>query len=191
MVQFGTLCGGTMKLVINYDFMEAVCNAREPFNTFKVVRNNKKKWMVVDLPLFVAFTFIAPDRIVGNAILISSYIVLDVASHMMAHSIVKEDAYYEEASYQLRNLVSQFGNLNISTDYELLLQSELYKKDRKLELKKNPHILESKYIMVPTYNFNGDVKDTSILQEHVVGSREYVLSLGTPKKALQPAYSSI
>ena len=171
-----------MKLVINYDFMEAVCNAREPFNAFKVVRNNKKKWKVVNLPLFVAFTFIDPDRIVGNAIIISSYMVLEVASHMIVHSIVKEDTYYNEASYQLRNLVSQLGNLNISTDYELLLQSELYKKDRKLELKKNSHILESKYIMVPTYNFNGDVKDTSILQEHVIGSREYVLSLGSTTK---------
>ena len=45
--------------------------------------------------------------------------------------------------------------------------------------------------MVPSYTFNGDIKDTSVLQEHIIGSKEYVLSLGSPKKVWKPAYSNM
>lgn len=180
-----------MKLIINYDFFEAVCNTREPFGPLKVVRNKKRKWEVVDLPLFIGFSLLAPDRVVGNAALISTYMGLDVVSHLMVHAITKEDIFVDDASNNLKKLVAQFHDLNISTDYELLLQSELYKRKYNVELKEKPHLLESKYIMVPIYHFNGDVKDTSILQEHVVGSRQYVLSLGSPNKEFKPAYSNV
>ncbi len=190
MVSFGTLCGGTMNLVINYDFMEAVLNVREPFHTSKVIRNKKTKWKVVDLPLFVGFTLIDPKRVISNALIISSYIGIEIATYHIIHAMTKEDSFLYESSYHLKLLASQLQELNISTDYELLLQSDLYKKEKKLDLK-NHQLLENKYMMVPTYNFNGEVKDTSILQEHVVGSREYVLSLGSFKKSFQPSYSNI
>ena len=51
--------------------------------------------------------------------------------------------------------------------------------------------MESKYILVPTYDFNNNIKNTSILQEHIVGTDKYVLSIGSPKKELKLAYSSI
>lgn len=52
-------------------------------------------------------------------------------------------------------------------------------KKYKVELNKQqlPHLKEETYILVPSYTFNGDIKDTSILQEHRIESKEYVLSL--------------
>ena len=39
--------------------------------------------------------------------------------------------------------------------------------------------------MVPTYDFKGTVSETSMLQEHVVGTKSYVLTLGSPKRKHQ------
>lgn len=66
-------------------------------------------------------------------------------------------------------------------------------KKYKVEVNKKqlPHIAEEKYILVPSYTYNGDTKDTSVLQGHIVGSKQYVLSLGSPKKVFKPSYSSI
>lgn len=101
------------------------------------------------------------------------------------------DFYADKSSRSLKKLVSQLENLNISTSYDLLLQSEVYHKKYKIEVNKEqlPHLAESKYIFVPSYTYSGDKQDTSILQEHIVGSKEYILSLGSPKKVLSKAYS--
>ena len=36
-----------------------------------------------------------------------------------------------------------------------------------------------------------EVKDTSILQEHIVGSNDYVLSIGSPEKKLKLVYEGV
>ena len=81
----------------------------------------------------------------------------------------------------------------MSTDIDLLLQSELYHKKHKIEFseKKVPILMEEKFIYVPTYKYDGEVDVTSVQQEHEVGSREYVLSLGSPKTVHQVSFSQI
>ena len=37
-----------------------------------------------------------------------------------------------------------------------------------------------KYISLPSYNYNGEITETLILQEHVIGSKEYILSINKP-----------
>ena len=114
-------------------------------------------------------------------------------SYLFANNVLGGDRYAIDATSRLNTLVSQLNDLNVNTDYDLLLQSEHYETKYKIKLneKKLPYLLESKYIMVPTYSYSGEIKDTSILQEHVVGSKEYVLSLGSPQKKLKLAYSGI
>ncbi len=51
--------------------------------------------------------------------------------------------------------------------------------------------MEKKYILVPTYDYLGEIQSTSILQEHVVGSKIYVLSLGSEAKEYRFAYSGV
>ena len=86
----------------------------------------------------------------------------------------------------LKKLVSKLNDINIATDYDLLKQSELYERKYKIEFNESkiPIIMENKYVLVPSYNYKGDVKDTSILQEHFVGSKDYILSVGSPSKKL-------
>ena len=115
------------------------------------------------------------------------------ASILLYHLITGDDDYKNKSIDDLKSLVSKFKDLYINTDYDLLLKSELYDKKYKVHLNENkiPFIMESKYILVPTYDFNGNVKNTSILQEHEIGTFTYVLSIGSPKKELKLAYNRI
>jgi hypothetical protein len=78
----------------------------------------------------------------------------------------------------------------MSTSADLLKKSELIKTEYKLIHEKSmPIIHQNRYILVPTYNGLGDIKDTSILQEHEIGSKQYTLSIGSPSKKLKLAYA--
>ena len=73
--------------------------------------------------------------------------------------------------------------INVKTNYDMLLESELYEKKYKVEKTDSLFaIKEEKYIYVPSYGFDGKEKDTSILQEHDIGSGIYALSVGEPEK---------
>lgn len=183
-----------MKLIINYDFFEEVLNARESLGPLKIVRNQKRTWAKFHLPIFTAIDLISwsvPETIVILGMQFCTITYLE----LIAQKLAKTDIYgaravdnLKELAWALNDLTVKNG-LNLKTDYDLLLQSELYKKEYKIEVNENkiPYIAESKYIMIPTKGFNGTV-DTSILQQHVVGSKEYVLSLGSPKKEFKRSF---
>ena len=94
------------------------------------------------------------------------------------------DIYAYKSSNKLKKIVSQLKDINVSTEYNMLLNSELYEKTNKIEFDENkkPFLMQEKYIYVPSYGFNGKEKETSILQEHEIGTKEYFLSVGEPEK---------
>lgn len=176
-----------MKIIINYDFFKKICDVNEPLGPVKIYRNDRKI-----IPLCMG---------------LNSYLCMYSIPAYMCQSLLNAggvimimwflqcclgyDVYAKQASDDLKKLVSQLKKLHVNTDYDLLLQSELYKKKYNIKLNENkiPCFLEQKYVLVPTYNYNGDIKETSILQEHVVGFKEYVLSIGSPKPVFKFAYS--
>ena len=103
------------------------------------------------------------------------------------------DPYKDLSSKNLKRLAIELKDLYVNTDYNSLLKSELVTKKYKIQINKENilSVFENKYILVPTYDFNGNVKTTSILQEHEIGTSEYVLSIGSPKKKLKPVRESI
>lgn len=186
-----------MKLVINYDLMDAICNVNEPLTLLKVVRNKKVDYLTFNVPFFSIIDFLIESQSLEFFGTLGLQMGVVVATHMgidlLCSRIVGADQYGYKSAKDLKKLVGQLDALNISTSYDLLLKSEVYDKKHKVEINKDhlPYIAESKYILVPSYTYNGDIKDTSVLQEHIIGSKEYVLSLGSPKKVLKPSYSSI
>lgn len=183
-----------MNILINYDLICAVKNVNEKFSLKKVTRNNKGDWAKINLPLFVGLDYLIYQgdmRKVLTMLIAQFGIVYTI--NLMPHLALKRDLFKDKSELDLKKLVSKFKDANIDTTYELLKQSKQY--DRKYEIKLNenklPQIIQSKYILVPTIDYLGTVKDTSVLQEHVMGSKKYVLSLGSPKKVLKPAFSSI
>ena len=182
-----------MKLTINYDFFDAILNVNEDINAFKVIRNNKKKLALLT-PSCMAFSYFVLRK-VPEALLTTLLMDLySIFKMTFEEELTGIDVYKNKSSRDLIKLVSLLKEyLYLNTDMDLLKQSSLDYKDYSINLNKEElvSIIESKYILVPVYDFNGNVKNSSILQEHSIGSCNYVLSVGSPKKILKPALVGI
>ena len=181
-----------MKLTINFDFINAVLNVNEKFGPLKIVRNNKKLIGAYYFPFFtiIDYTIYKDLKYIIQELIIQFGFV--IGSELIAHLLTNADIYKNKSINDLKKLVISLKQLNLNTSYDLLLSSTLYGKDYKISFNKDNllQILESKYILVPTNGFNGNIKEVSILQEHNVGSNTYVLSIGSKKKEYSLAYNS-
>lgn len=95
---------------------------------------------------------------------------------LILKKLVKETSIFE-----LLYLLSSLSQININTNYELLLNSYKYETEYEFEFNKSsfPHLIQKKYIMVPAIQ-DGEEIEVSVLQEHIIGSKDYVLSKGKP-----------
>lgn len=182
-----------MKLLINYDLINAVKNVNEPLTLFKIVRNEKNKYYKDVLPSFLMLdTLICMKNIERiPIILLAQYATSSAIIYSAAKA--QDDQYKHNSRNSLIKLTNKLKDLNIDTEYNLLSKSTLDGKVINLSLneKKLPVLTEKKYILVPAYQYDGRVKEVSVEQEHVIGSNEYVLSLGSKQRKLKPVYSSI
>ena len=182
-----------MKITINYDFVNAILNVNEPFNTFKIIRNRKKQWAIINLPMYTIIdTIVQKDIFLVIGTLLFQFGLLILNDYFLKNYL-NMDIYKEKSIKDLKQLVIDLEKLYIKTDYDLILQSSLYNKKYKLNINKENifNVMEQKYILVPTYDFNNNIKKTSILQEHIIGTNNYVLSIGLPNKELKKVYMSI
>ena len=179
-----------MKIKVNFDLINAIMNVNEDFNAFKVIRNNKKKWATIYLPFYLIVDIALLSKVASIPLCLLIQFGYLTAGEVYYEHIYNRDIYKEESIDNLRKLVGLLNNIYLETSYDLLLQSELYDKKYKIELNDNfPNLKEEKFILVPTYDYNGNTKKTSILQEHFIGTDDYILSLGSPKKSLSKVLS--
>ena len=175
-----------MKLLINYDFFNAIRNVNEPLTPMKIVRNEIKYALIT--PLWIADGCIGdPKYALSNLLLwYGIYMAIDLSYQSIYKKKISDglDSYAYEASTKLKKLSAMLDDINVKTNYEMLLKSELYERKLKVESsdEKLLSLKEEKYIYVPSYGFDGQEKETSILQEHDIGSRTYMLSVGEPAK---------
>lgn len=181
-----------MKILVNYDLINSIKNVNEPMSPFKIVRNKKASWAKFNLPIYTAIdlTF---NKLETIPLVLAFQFGLLLTAEMVANSVMGFDIYKNESDRNLKRLVPQLQDLNVETDYDMLLKSELDDKSYRFRLndKKIPELIETKYILVPSYNYQGDIKSTSIQQDHVVGSKTYVLSIGSKQRQMQLAYANI
>lgn len=176
-----------MKLVINYDFFNAVRNVNEPLTPMKIVRNDEKYLGVAPAIWGVGYLFganweyIARQFIIVYGIYMTTDLIMDSLFKKLNNNV---DFYAQIAIPKLKKLSKMLGDINIKTTYDMLLQAELYEKQYKIEKNSDKSIAlnEKKYIYIPSYGFDGKEKDTSILQEHDIGTGIYTLSVGEPEK---------
>lgn len=177
-----------MNLIINYDFFNAIKDTNEGFTPFKVIRNCKTKWVKINLPLLTLAELLTfrEDflKYMPHAIMIQFGLIIGCN---LAGYLTMGDVYKDESDKKLRMLVSQLKIINVDTSLDLLKESHCESRIYNLKVnKKFPQIIEYKSILVPSYNYCGEIVDTSIMQEHVVGSNSYILSRGSLKKELKP-----
>jgi len=131
-------------------------------------------------------------NLIDKVLAVLPYFALFYAGPTALASIIMKNKFKESAIDRLRILSFLLGTIDISTSYELLLESENYKTEYSLKFNESkiPYIKEDKYINIPTYD-DGSIKEISVVQEHIIGSRKYSLSYGSPKKVLKPAFNPI
>ena len=175
-----------MKLLINFDFFEAVRDVNEPLTPMKIIRNNVKYKIFGPTAIGVgAIGGMSPETIAKNVALwygiyMATDLVFDFTYRKKNDNI---DPYATKAIPKLKKLSVTLDEINVKTNYDMLLESELYEKKYKIE--KNDRLFtinEKKYIYVPSYGYDGKEKETSILQDHDIGSGIYTLSVGEPEK---------
>lgn len=173
-----------MKIEINYDFINAIKNINEPYNIYKIVRNNKKNWLFFPIPELLLIDILSYKNMeqILTALTIEMG-VLSVGEYFIGKTINK-DKYYEKSSKNIRLLSNELNYNNFNTNYNLLLNSELYHKEYNISLNKYklPLLLESKFILVPTYDRNDNIKKRSIKQDHIIGDNKYILTSDIPVK---------
>ena len=183
-----------MNIVINYNFVNAVKDINEGFIPSKVVRNNLNMWIKFNLPFLTSLEIaVTKDKFFKYyPVAIAFHLLFVFEAELIKYKLLG-DLYKDIADLRLKTLVSMLNDININTDYSLIKDSKCYHTVRNLKLneKKIPQIVESKYILLHAYDNKGDIVETSLLQEHVMGSKQYVLSMGSPQKALKLAYSKI
>lgn len=177
-----------MKIKINYDLLE---RTKEANIGYSLVRTSKKALNLTLLATLIS----TPFRITRDGLTLEStvkdfflYLMLSIMNKSL--DLIFTKANQEEAIKDLKKLSLLLGDLNMCTDYELLLEAYKYSTEYSLEFNEYylPCLKEEKYIMVPVYD-NGEVKEVSLVQEHIVGKPEYTLSCGSPQKSLKLAFN--
>lgn len=181
-----------MKIVINYDLLEKINSANGHLNLQRIMLNELKTQAL----FFGAFTGIDVITFMKdglhwktNLAICSSWFAFRTIMTAMVEHKYKER--FELLAYlELAKLSLKLNNLNVNTSPKLLQKSELSTTEYKFVNDKFlPTIQQNKYILVPTYDGLGGIKDTSILQEHEIGSKQYVLSIGSPSRSFKLAYA--
>lgn len=173
-----------MKIIINYDLLERIKDVKEDFGLLKIIRNNKYQWAKFNLPLYTLIDLLVNPSIYSCLSILILQFSLLISADFVDYKITNQDIYDFQARQDLLDLLYQLRDLYIKTDMNLLLEAALYDKKYEFFFNENkiPSFMEKKYILVPTYNMNNDIKDISLLQEHIIGSKVYVLSLGYPNE---------
>ena len=178
--------------MVNYDLIEKIKDTNEDFKfrllrkTFKKARNYYPFWFLVNIALSGKIDNCLKDATFCAAVYIGLSLTLDSLANKIVGDIDKEKAIRD-----LKLLSRLLSCINVNTSFELLQESKEYEKKHTVKLSENkvPYILQEKYIMVPTYN-DSDIKDVSVLQQHVIGTNKYALSIGSPTKVYKLAFAN-
>ena len=179
-----------MKIEINYDLLDKIREAKTGFSLDRITTYAVPR--TLGASSIFAILHIPDPNMLDKVLAVLPYFTLFYAVPTAIASIIMKNKFKDSAIDRLRILSLLLSDINISTSYELLLDSENYKTEYKLKFNESkiPYIKEDKYINIPTYD-DGSIKEVSVVQEHIIGSKKYSLSYGSPKKVLKPAFYPI
>ena len=158
-----------MRIIINYDLMDRISEAKQGYS---IERCNKDAIGLTAIVNLVAVACHMPVEYL--TITLPAGVGLTWISKKYSSLALDE---MDDALDDLDYLSSDLEEIHVHTNRDLLLESEVYKKEYKFKSGKYkmPYVLEKKYISVPTIKKN---KEVSLLQEHILGNKEYFISKG-------------
>ena len=182
-----------MNQIVYFDLYNSIKDVQEGFTIAKILRNNKRLLTGLSGLVSLVFAIEFKEKFFKTLPIGEIMLLIDCVLTNYLEYAFDGDTYKEDAEKRLIIASTALGNMNVSTSDKLLKEADCYHRvyNLKFNKEKTLQLIESKYILVPAYNGLGNITNVSILQEHVVGSKEYVLSLGTPKRALVPVTSKV
>ncbi|MBQ2909425.1 MAG: hypothetical protein IJE53_01300 [Bacilli bacterium] len=175
-----------MKIIINYDLMDKIAEAKQGYSLKRCVKRT------LGMASVTALIGVPDNLINGN---ISPDLWIELSAYLMCHTSFTatlawafQNMTKESAQRMLSSLILELRSKCIKTDEEAILDTRKYKTEYDVSFASAiPTIEQRKYLNIPVRDeYFGD-KEISMIQEHIVGSKEYVLSLGEPKE--QKVYS--
>lgn len=170
-----------MKLIINYDLVNEILKA----NTGIDWKNFSLKMGIYS---GVITTTCLTTLACGNDMPLTFFprSILQGLFYFGTPELLCKKYNIESANLKLKNLASSLTSINIYTSTEAIKSARHYKTQFKLIRDEKKAIQQNKFLMLSTDGtFNAD--EISLQQEHIIGSKEYVLSIGEPKKAQSKA----
>ena len=177
-----------MKLIVNYDLLNKIKESKTGMNLQKNIINELRiQSFALSLGCVIDLLILGKPYVFNNLLFCGMYFI---PGFVMLNIIDKAFQVNNKrrANMELTLLSARLNNnLKINTNLDLIKESGVYKTEYKIIKNKDniPVIKQDKYIMIPTYNGMGDITETSVLQEHNLGSKEYILSIGSPNKVLK------
>ena len=172
--------GDSMKLVVNYDFFKSVKRINDFGSNYALIKERSKRFVKIDLPIFATAGFALGCNLAKVVGLIAAEYCLTIAFlNVNKLGVMRMQREYDNHRYNLIALPYKLQDLDLTTDYDLLLKSRVNK--RRINFALNEHHIPSLNIMktidVPAQDTNGDINNVSLVQNHIIGSKDYVLTL--------------
>lgn len=176
-----------MKININYELIDKI---KESKTGFSVKRYKNKLGIYLGLIGFARFSAIViANQPIFEAIEGMIFPTMYGASYFGLSDLAVSKYNKIRAEEELSTLSTRLKDILIETDPTLLQDSYPYKTEYKVDFSSfPPHLEQTKYIMVPVHNDWGN-NERSLMQEHIIGSRDYALSYGEPEE--QKVYSLV
>lgn len=182
-----------MKIKVNYDLIDKIKQSQKGITLSKTASKNFK-YGIYMFSIYTILDLMLSENKDSNVLLAASigasafYLLKTLVDEMMNKCLKEKQK--QDALIDLIFLTRKLKKINIDTSPELLIDSKIQSVEYKINLneEKIPNLLQNKYILIPTYN-DGEIKEKYVLQEHVIGSKEYTLSSGYPQKVLKLAHN--
>lgn len=183
-----------MKIKVNYELMQKIDMANKGFSlNWSLINNSKCFGEGLLLLCLIDGIFSSehkldvlnnlPIAIIGSSIVGLIEVIFIKFFRKNGMKIAEND---------LKMLASQLSNLNVKTNVPMLKESIVQDTNYKFVLNKHnfPVLKQDKYILVPTYDRYGNDGVESLHQEHILGTKDYDISVGSPNKRLKLSLSS-
>ena len=165
-----------MEKTIYYDLTKAIKMSNENKNLLTILKNVYREnpaGNIIIAGTIAGRFFIKPPKeaFMEGLILTGTYGVIALAA-----SLIGPKARYKKVgNRRVEDLSEYFKSKRIDIDSDDLKKATLERKETSIRLEKGsfPKLVVSKHILVPLENQN---KNVYLLQEHVVGSGDYVLT---------------
>ena len=171
--------GWRMKIIINYDLIDKAQESKTGFSLNKYKRSVGICTGIISGATSV--TVFTGAQSMFEYLAHCGYAFAYYLLYFRFSQLASKESNISNSEKCLGELVSKLDKIFVRTDVELLQDAYCYETEYEINNSFLPRVMQKKYINVPVYN-DWDNNERSLVQEHIIGSKEYFLSYGEPEK---------